>query len=107
MRIFVQLLSWHHGDVFALLLKITQHLFEYHIGATRLVNLGLPKAFIQLFRMQVHVPYIQVRCDVLFQIRFCDFSGVLLYSQAQTTCFKVTACNLKDCNPDVQSQQSM
>ena len=59
MRIFVQLLSWHHSDVFALLLKITQHLFEYHIGATRLVNLGLPKAFIQLFRMQVHIPYIQ------------------------------------------------
>ena len=30
-----------------------------YLSATRLVNLGLPKAFIQLFRMQVHIPYIQ------------------------------------------------
>ena len=67
------------------------------------MNLGLPKAFIQLFHMQVHIPYIQARCDIPFQIRFCDFSGVL--SHSQTTCSKVAACNLKDCNPHVQSQQ--
>ena len=75
------------------------------IGVTRLVNLGLLKAFIQLFRMQVHIPYIKARPDVLFQIRFCDFSDVLPHSQ--TTCSKVTVCNLKDWKPDVQSQQSM
>ena len=69
------------------------------------MNLGLPKSFIQLFHMQVHIPYIQARCDIPFQIRFCDFSGVL--SHSQTTCSKVTACNLKDCNSDVQSQQSL
>ena len=76
-----------------------------HISATRLVNLGLPKAFIQLFHMQVHIPYIHTRCDVLFQIRFCNFSGIP--SHSQTSCFKVTVCNLKDRKPDVQSQQSM
>ena len=65
-----------------------------YISATRLVNLGLPKAFIQLFHMQVHIPYIQARRDVLFQIRFCDFSGVLPHRQ--TTGSKFTACNLKD-----------
>ena len=75
------------------------------ISVTRLVNLGLPKAFIQFFRMQVHIPYIQARHDVLFQIRFCDFSGLLPHSQ--TTCSKVTGCNFKDCKPDVQSQQPM
>ena len=76
-----------------------------YIIFTTLVNLGLPKAFIQLFRMQVHVPYIQARCDVLFQIRFCDFIGILPHSQ--TTYSKVAVCNLKDWKPDVQSQQSM
>ena len=55
--------------------------------------------------MQVHIPYIPAWCNILFQIRFSDFSGVLPHSQ--TTCSKVTACNLKDCKPDVQSQQSM
>ena len=30
-QIFVQLLSWLDSKVLALLLKITQHLFEYHI----------------------------------------------------------------------------
>ena len=54
--------------------------------------------------MQVDIPYIQARRDVLFQIRFSDFSGILPLSE--TTCSKVTACNLKDGNPDVQSQQS-
>ena len=39
-----------------------------------LVNLALPKVFIQLFHMQVHTPYVQARYDILFQIRFCDFS---------------------------------
>ena len=68
------------------------------------MNLGFPKAFIQLFLMQVDIPYIQARRDVLFQIRFSDFSGILPLSE--TTCSKVTACNLKDGNPDVQSQQS-
>ena len=48
-----------------------------YIRATRLVNLGLPKAFIQLFCMQVHVPYVQARRDVFFQIKLYDFSGVL------------------------------
>ena len=48
-----------------------------YISATRSVNLGLPKAFIQLFHMQAHIPYIQARCDILVQIRFCNFSGVL------------------------------
>ena len=76
-----------------------------YIRATRLVNLGPLKVFIQLLRMQVHNPYEQARCDILFQIRFCDFSGILPHSQ--TTCSKVTACNLKDCKPDVQSQKSM
>ena len=69
------------------------------------MNLGFPKAFIQLFRMQADIPYVQARRDVLFQIRFSDFSGILPHSQ--TTCSKVTACYLKDRNPDVQSQQSM
>ena len=69
------------------------------------MNLGLPKAFIQLLRMQVHIPYIQARRDVLFQIRFCDSIGVLPHSQI--TCSKVTVCNLKDRKPDVQSQQSI
>ena len=32
-----------------------------YIKATRLVNLGLPKAFIQLFRMQMYIPYLQAR----------------------------------------------
>ena len=41
-----------------------------YITATRLVNLGLPKPFIRLFRMQVHIPFIQARRDVLFQIGF-------------------------------------
>ena len=76
-----------------------------YISSTRFVNLGLPKAFIQLFRMQVNIPYMQARRDTLFQIGFCNFSGVLLHNQA--TCSKVTVCNLKDRNPDVQSQQSM
>ena len=76
-----------------------------YISATTLVNLGLPKAFIELFRMQVHIPYIQARRDVLFQNRFCDFSGILPHSQA--ICSKVTVCNLKDRKRDVQSQQSM
>ena len=76
-----------------------------YISSTRFVNLGLPKAFIQLFRMQVNIPYMQARRDALFQIGFCNFSGVLLRNQA--TCSKVTVCNLKDRNPDVQSQQSM
>ena len=78
-----------------------------YISATRLVNLVLPEAFIQLFHMKVHTPYMQFRCDI-FQIGFCNFSGVLPHSQ--TTCSKVTSskvCNLKDCKPDVQSQQSM
>ena len=108
MPIFVQLLAGLHGDVFALLLKITAPHTTcnvMYISATGLVNLGLPKAFIDLFRMQVHIPYVQARRDVLFQIRFCDFSGVLPHSQ--TTCSKVAACNLKDCKSDVQSQQSM
>ena len=64
------------------------------------VNLVLLKAFIQLFRMQVHTPYIQARCDILFQIRFCNFSGVLPH--CQTIGSKVTACNLKDHKPNVQ-----
>ena len=55
-----------------------------YISAKRLVNLVLHTAFIQLFRMQVHTPYIQARCDTLFQIRFCNFSSVLPHSQ--TTC---------------------
>ena len=55
--------------------------------------------------MQVHIPYVEARGDVLFQIRFCDISGLLFRNQL--TCSKVTAFNLKDCNPDVQSQQSM
>ena len=76
-----------------------------YISATRLVNLGLPKASVQLYRMQVHIPYIQARCDVLFQIRLCDFSGVLPHIQA--TCSKVRACNLKDRKPGVPSHQSM
>ena len=75
-----------------------------YISATRLVNLVLPKAFIQLFRKQVHVPYMQASCAVLFQIRFGNFSGVLPHKQ--TTCSKATAFNLKDCKPDVQSHQS-
>ena len=75
------------------------------ISATRLVNLGLPKTFIQFFCMQVHSPYLQAMRDALFQIRFCDFSGVLPYSQ--TTCSKVTACSPKNRKPDVRSQQSM
>ena len=75
-----------------------------YISVARLVNLVLPKAFIQLFHMQVYTTYIQARCGV-FQIRFCDFTGVL--PQSQTTFFKVTACILKDRKPDVQSQQSM
>ena len=54
--------------------------------------------------MHVHIPYIQARRDVHFQIGFCDFSGALLHSQ--TTCSKVTTCNLKDREPDVQNQQS-
>ena len=76
-----------------------------YISATRLVNLGLPKTFIQLFCMQVHIHYLQAMHDVLFQIRFCDFSDVLPHSQ--TTCSKVTACNPKDRKADVQSQRSM
>ena len=36
-----------------------------YITTTRVVNLGLPKAFIQLFHMQAHIPYIQARRDVL------------------------------------------
>ena len=68
------------------------------------MNLGLPKAFIQLFHMEVHIPYIHTRRDALFQIRFCNFSGIPSHSQ---TCFKVTVCNLKDRKPDVQSQQSV
>ena len=76
-----------------------------YISATRLVNLGLPKTFIQFFYMQVHIPYLQAMRDVLFLIRFCHFSGVL--PQGQTTCSKLTACNPKDRKPDVQSQQSM
>ena len=75
-----------------------------YISATRLVNLGLRKAFFQLLRMQMHTPYVRARYDILFQIRFCKFS-VLPHSQ--TTCSKVKACNLKDCKPDVESQQSM
>ena len=55
-----------------------------YISAKRLVNLVLHTAFIQLFRMQVHTPYIQASCDILFQIRFCNFSSVLPHSQ--TTC---------------------
>ena len=54
------------------------------------------------------VPYANVYSlftSQAFQIRFCDFSGVLPHSQ--TTCSKVTACNPKDRNPDVQRQQSM
>ena len=69
------------------------------------MNLGLPKTLIQLFCMQVHIPYLQAMRDVLFQIRFCDFSDVLPHSQ--TTCSKGTTCNPKDRKPDVQSQQSM
>ena len=38
-----------------------------YVSTTRVVNLGLPKAFIQLFHMQVYTPYIQARHDVLFQ----------------------------------------
>ena len=76
-----------------------------YISATRLVDLGPPQAFIQLFRMQAHIPSIQARRDVLFQIRICDFSDVPPHSQA--TCSKVTACYLKDRKPDVQSQHSM
>ena len=68
-------------------------------------RLGLPKAFIQLLCMQVHILYIPAWCNILFQIRFSGFSGVLPHGQ--TTCSKVTACNLKDCKPDVQSHQSM
>ena len=109
MQICVQLLSWLDGKV-STLLKITQHVFEYHIQviylcATRSAILTLPKAFIHLFHMQVHIPYIQARCDVPFQIRFFNFSGVLPH--CQTTCSKVTACNLKDCKPNVQSRQSV
>ena len=76
-----------------------------YISVTRLANVGLPKAFIQLFRMQVHISYVQARHEILFEIRFCDFRGVL--PQIQTTCFKVTKCNLKKWKPDMQSQQSM
>ena len=46
-----------------------------YISATQLVNLGLPKTFIQLFHMQVHITYMQAWYDVLFQIRFCNFSA--------------------------------
>ena len=66
------------------------------------MNLGLPKAFIQLFRVQ---NVYSLFTSQAFQIRFCDFSGVLPHSQ--TTCSKFTACNPKDRNPDVQRQQSM
>ena len=59
-----------------------------YISATRLVNLGLPKTFIQLFHMQVHITYIQAWYDVLFQIGF----AILVLTHSQTTCFKVTAC---------------
>ena len=73
-----------------------------YISVARLVNLGLPKAFIQLLRMQVHILYMQARRDALFQIRFCDFRGVLHHSQR--TCSKVTVSNLKDRKPDLESQ---
>ena len=55
-------------------------------SVTRLVNLGFPKAFIQLFYMQVHIPYIQ-----------------FLITHSQTICSKVRECNLKDHNPDAQN----
>ena len=74
-------------------------------SATRLVNLGLPKASVQLYRMQVHTPYIQARCGVLFQIRLCYFSGVLPH--IKTTRSKVRAYNLKDRKPGMPSHQSM
>ena len=54
---------------------------------------------------QMQVALVQARCDTLLQIRFFDFSGILPYSQ--TTYSTVKACNLKDCKPDVQSQQSL
>ena len=44
-----------------------------YISATRLVNLGLSNVFIQLLCMQVHTPYVQARCDILFQIRYLQF----------------------------------
>ena len=41
-----------------------------YIRATRLVNLGLPKAFIQFFCMQVHIPYVQARHDYSSKLSF-------------------------------------
>ena len=41
-----------------------------YISATRLVNLGPLKVFIQLLQMQVHTPYVQARCDILSKLGF-------------------------------------
>ena len=73
-----------------------------YISATQLVNLGLPKTFIQLFHMQVHITYIQAWYDVLFQIRFCNFSA---NPQSNNLFQSYSMYNLKDRKPDEQSQQ--
>ena len=59
------------------------------------------KAVFQLFYLQLHIPCIQARRDILSQITFSSLSGTLLHSVA------IVACNLIVGKLDVQSLQSV
>ena len=68
-----------------------------YLCASRLMNLVLPKVFIQLLHRQVHTPY-TLRCDILY-------SGETYYFLAFCPTAKVT-CNLKELS-NMQSQHSI
>ena len=52
-----------------------------YLRATRLANLVLTKAVLQLFHQQVHNPRMQPRGDIFFQIKL---SGALLLVLIET-----------------------
>ena len=76
-----------------------------YISATRSVNLGLPKAFIQLLCMQT--------CILLMYKPGVTYFFKLGFAIFMTSCptvqqlVPVIASNFKDFKPDVQSQLSM
>ena len=81
MQIFVQLPSWLNGDVLALLLNITQHLFENHI--TYNVHKYNKTSEFRSTKSFHSIVLYATACSIYKpQARFCDFSGVLTHSQA-------------------------
>ena len=52
-----------------------------HLSVTRLADLVLTKFVFQLLRLQEHIPRIQPRGAIFFQITFSNLSGFLLHNE--------------------------